>query len=229
MQEAQFLILIPVIAAICGAAIASVAKPGPVLSSAIQHFAAGVVFAAAAAEILPSLKHENALWPTIMGGAVGIVVMLIIEEIGKRTTGRAATITLVGVDLFVDGLVLGLGFAANIKVGLLLTIALTLEILFLTLSLTLELVKEGSSRPTAFSTASFVVLLVPVGLFAADRVALLPQSTVTGFFAFSLIALLYLVTEELLAEAHETPDRPWVTALFFVGFLLLLALEDLIG
>jgi ZIP family zinc transporter len=126
-------------------------------------------------------------------------------------------------------LVLGRGFAANMKAGLLLTIALTLEILFLTLSLTLELVKEGSSQLNAFATASFVVLLVPVGLFAADRVALLPQSTVTGFFAFSLIALLYLVTEELLAEAHETPDRPWVTALFFVGFLLLLALEDLIG
>lgn len=229
MQGAQFLILVPVVAAVCGAALASIAKPGPVLSSAIQHFAAGVVFAAAAAEVLPSLKHQEALWPTIIGGSAGIVGMLLIEEIGKRTTGRAATITLVGVDLFVDGLVLGLGFAANIKAGVLLTIALTLEILFLTLSLTLELVKEGSSRLIAFTISSIVVLLVPAGLFAADRIALFSRSTVAGFFAFSLIALLYLVTEELLAEAHETPDRPWVTALFFVGFLLLLTLEDLIG
>ena len=36
----------------------------------------------------------------------------------------------------------------------------------------------------------------------------------------------YVVTEELLAEAHEIPDRPWVAAMFFVGFLLLLALEE---
>ena len=42
--------------------------------------------------------------------------------------------------------------------------------------------------------------------------------------AFALAALLYLVTEELLAEAHETPDVPLVTALFFVGFLLFLML-----
>ena len=42
-------------------------------------------------------------------------------------------------------------------------------------------------------------------------------------------ALLYLVTEELLIEAHETPDRPWVTAMFFVGFLALLLLEEVIG
>ena len=59
--------------------------------------------------------------------------------------------------------------------------------------------------------------------------ALLPSSLLTGFFAFGLIALLYLVTEELLVEAHETPDRPWVTAMFFVGFLALLLLEEVIG
>jgi ZIP family zinc transporter len=44
-----------------------------------------------------------------------------------------------------------------------------------------------------------------------------------------LIALLYLVTEELLVEAHEVPDRPWVTATFFAGFLVLLLLEETIG
>jgi len=60
-------------------------------------------------------------------------------------------------------------------------------------------------------------------------VALLPNPLLTGFFAFGLIALLYLVTEELLVEAHETPDRPWVTAMFFVGFLALLLLEEVIG
>ena len=44
-----------------------------------------------------------------------------------------------------------------------------------------------------------------------------------------MIALLYLVTEKLLVEAYETPDRPWVTALFLVGSLLLLVLEELMG
>jgi len=32
------------------------------------------------------------------------------------------------------------------------------------------------------------------------------------------MALLYLVTEELLVEAHERPDGPPVSAVFFVGF-----------
>ena len=60
----------------------------------------------------------------------------------------------------------------------------------------------------------------------AAPVALLPPPFVTGFLAFGLIALLYLVTEELLVEAHETEDRPWVTAMFFIGFLLLLLLDQ---
>ncbi|HMT14344.1 MAG TPA: hypothetical protein PKE19_06295, partial [Aestuariivirga sp.] len=49
---------------------------------------------------------------------------------------------------------------------------------------------------------------------------------ITGFLSFGLMALLYLVTEELLVEAHEKPDSPLISALFFVGFLGLLLLEE---
>ena len=68
-----------------------------------------------------------------------------------------------------------------------------------------------------------------MGAVLATPVAALSAPVVTGFLAFGLVALLYLVTEELLVEAHETPDRPWVAAMFFVGFLLLLLLEEMIG
>ena len=50
----------------------------------------------------------------------------------------------------------------------------------------------------------------------------------TGFFAFGLVALLYLVTEELLVEAHEKPETPFATAVFFVGFFLLIILDQAI-
>lgn len=42
--------------------------------------------------------------------------------------------------------------------------------------------------------------------------------------SFGLAALLFLVTEELLVEAHEVPETPLITALFFAGFLLFLVL-----
>ncbi|KMO27665.1 transporter, partial [Methylobacterium variabile] len=56
-MQAWIYTLIPAATAVIGAAVAVNLRPGPILVSAIQHFAAGVVFAAAAGEILPDLKH----------------------------------------------------------------------------------------------------------------------------------------------------------------------------
>ena len=43
-----------------------------------------------------------------------------------------------------------------------------------------------------------------------------------------LMALLYLVTEELLVEAHEKPDTPLISSMFFIGFPGLLLIEELL-
>ena len=46
--------------------------------------------------------------------------------------------------------------------------------------------------------------------------------------SFGVAALLYLVTEELLTEAHEVDETPLLTAMFFVGFIGLLMIEMLV-
>ena len=53
-----------------------------------------------------------------------------------------------------------------------------------------------------------IAALLPVGAMIATPIATLSPDIIKGFFAFGLVALLYLVTEELLVEAHEVPDRP---------------------
>lgn len=217
--------LAPIGAAILGAGLTAWRRPGPQLVSAIQHFAAGVVFAAAAGEILPDLKHAGAVWPVMIGGGAGIAVMLLIQTLEARASGRVAMLTTIGVDIFIDGLVLGLAFLAGQTQGLLLTIALTIEILFLGLTIAVGL--ETRSRFRSVAVTALLVLLLPLGALLSAPISLLPGPVVTGFLAFGLVALLYLVTEELLVEAHETPDRPWIAAMFFVGFLLLLLLADL--
>ena len=219
--------LIPVSAAIIGAIIAVNAELSPKLVSAIQHFAAGVVFAAAAGEILPDVMHQNSPLATAIGGTLGLGVMLAIKQIESYMKGPVGLLTMVGVDIFIDGMVLGIGFAAGAKTGLLLTIALTLEVVFLGLTVAAELGESVKSRIKIVGITAALVLVLPLGTALAAPISLLPSVVVTGFFAFGLIALLYLVTEELLVEAHETPDSPWVTSMFFVGFLSLLILEEL--
>tara|TARA_R110002072_G_scaffold198897_3_gene356510 strand:+ start:650 stop:1294 length:645 start_codon:yes stop_codon:yes gene_type:complete len=204
-------------------------RPGPLTVSAIQHFAAGVVFAAAAGEILPDIKHQGSAIATLVGGSAGVVVMLPVKQIESYIKGPAGLLTTIGIDILIDGLVLGIAFATGAKAGVLLTVALSLEVVFLGLALTTELTASGWNRRRTVAVTAGLMVLMPLGAVLAAPVNVLSAPVATGFLAFALVALLYLVTEELLVEAHETPDRPWVAAMFFAGFLLLLLFEEMIG
>jgi ZIP family zinc transporter len=140
-----------------------------------------------------------------------------------------ALIGAIGVDLLIDGMVLGLAFIAGAKAGLLLAIALTLEVLFLGVTVTEELGETVRSKARVVAITSGLALLLPIGTLVALPVASLSPTVIAGFLSFGLIALLYLVTEELLVEAHEKPDTPLISAMFFVGFLGLMLIEEMIG
>ncbi len=228
MQQLAYA-FIPVAAVLLGALVTLWRRPGPTLESALQHLAAGVVFAAAAVEILPQVKHDASILTTAVGGTLGVLTMLGIKSIEGRWHGPLGMVAAVGIDVFVDGLVLGLAFLAGAKAGLLLTMALTLEILFLGVTISHELADTIRSRVKVVLATLGLALLLPLGTLVAIPVATLPQHLIGGFLAFGLMALLYLVTEELLVEAHEKPDSPAISALFFVGFLGLLLVEEMLA
>jgi ZIP family zinc transporter len=46
------------------------------------------------------------------------------------------------------------------------------------------------------------------------------EHTLAGLLSFGSAALLFLVTEELLIEAHDSADTAVTTTMFFVGFLI---------
>jgi ZIP family zinc transporter len=227
MMSAILYTLIPLTAVIIGAVLSVVRRPGPTFVSGMQHLAAGVVFAAAASEVLPQIKHGASPVATLIGGLVGLGVMLLLKVVEGRAKGPVAMLGAVGIDILVDGLVLGLAFLAGEKAGLLLTVALTLEVLFLGLTVTAELGETIVSRWRIVGITSALGLLLPFGAWIAAPVALFPPTIIVGFLSFGMVALLYLVTEELLVEAHERPDSPLVSAMFFVGYLGLLLLEEL--
>ena len=74
-----------------------------------------------------------------------------------------------------------------------------------------------------------IVLSLLVLLGAAIGGSLLQgihSSILEGIIAFAVAALLYLVTEELLVEAHRGEgDSIFSTTMFFVGFLIVLILD----
>lgn len=223
---------LPASAVLVGALVSMIRQPGEGLRSAVQHFAAGTVFSVLAVELLPDLVHRHLPWPTFIGFTLRVVFMLALKWFGEHGDRAAAgrstrgLVTAMDVDVTLDGALIGLSFAAGDKQGLLLTVGLVLELLFLGVSCGTSLRGAGQSASKITGTAAALGIAVLAG--AGLGVAVLSSVSavyVDALLAFGVAALLYLVTEELLVEAHEEPETPIQTAMFFLGFILLFMID----
>lgn len=226
--------LIPAAAVLLGGLAAIVRPPGARLRSGVQHFAAGLVFAAIGVELLPDIVHEARPVAVIGGFSIGLALMLAIRRWAERSgekgvsgaRGPSGLLATLGVDLLVDGLLIGVGFAAGAKEGFLLSVALATEGLFLGLAGSVAQSKAGVSRTrivwVTAGLASFLIVGATAGSALLGGLSGAPRELMLSFGA---AALLYLVTEELLVEAHEEPETPALTGAFFLGFVVLLVVE----
>ena len=231
------LVSFPVAAAAIGAAVAALRPPGPRVVSAVQHFAAGVVIAALAGEVLPELRSEGNLGWAVAGFVGGVTLVLGLAAYGRRvdaaaaTTARALPIGLlvtVAIDLFIDGALVGLGARLGPSQAVIITIALTLEILFLSLSLVAELTDRGSSSARSIAICTGLGLITAVSAVTAAAVlGDVGPAALAFVLAFGAAALLYLAVEELVVEAHDQVETAFLSAMLFVGFLSIYVLGEL--
>ncbi|MBX0285609.1 hypothetical protein EGH22_04675 [Halomicroarcula sp. F28] len=224
-----------VVAALVGGITAVYRPPSPQMESNVQHFAAGVVTAAVAAELLPGI-HERAPQVVVLGFAIGVVTMLGIHrlsktiekrDIGGQYAGAAGLLITIGIDMVIDGVLIGVTFLDNPDTGIIIAVALAIEVLFLGVAGVVALPRElGMARKLAVP-ATFGLLLatgVTGGVLVLEGVTGAPIAII---LAFGSAALLYLVTEELLVKASKVPETPVSTTLFFVGFLAIFLLDML--
>jgi ZIP family zinc transporter len=114
---------IPAAAVLLGGVLASVRAPGASLRSVVQHFASGLLFAVVATELLPDVMHRQLPFAAIIGFALGVAVLLWIKAFSARrkknannASARPSTLLLImAVDIAVDGLLIGVGFALGAK------------------------------------------------------------------------------------------------------------------
>jgi zinc transporter, ZIP family len=229
--------------------------PNGAWRSAILHFAAGLVFSVVAVELLPDIVKEHRPLEVGLGfGGVAAMLglraaMRRFESEGEKLpatpahdeaavrgqeTARSEAPSLalplgllfgIMVDLVVDGLLLGIGFAAGQKEGVLLTFALTAEVLALGLATAAQLRRDNISVARCLIVLGGLSLSFFLGAGGgATLLSNLSGEALELVLSFGLAALLFLVTEELLVEAHEETETPALTASFFGGFLLFLLL-----
>lgn len=219
---------IPALVALFGGILASVWSPDRHTRSLIQHFAAGVVLAALAVELLPEIGREHAPGLVIAGSfALGSLFMYGLKLWTLHLEHKASSLNAAAglgmglllatfIDVATDGFIIGAGFAAGGETGTILALGLSVELLFLGLALASEAV--AGWRIVAISGALGATVLV-FSLIGSYLLAGASKALIGGALAFSAAALLYLVTEELLIEAHEVEEKPISTLVLFGGFL----------
>jgi len=229
MNAQHFLIMgIPAVVALSGGGLAAFWTPGHATRSLIQHFAAGVVLAALAVELLPEIEREHAPGLVLAGAfALGSLFMYALKlwtmrmEHAANLTGSSEGLSkglLIAtfIDVATDGFIIGAGFAAGGETGTILALGLSVELLFLGLALTSG--ANAGWRIVAISGALGVTVLV-FSVLGNVLLSGASHAVIGGTLAFSAAALLYLVTEELLMEAHEVEEKPVSTLVLFGGFL----------
>lgn len=225
-------VAIPVVTSVGGSVVAARRPAGERVRNIVQHVAAGLVFAAASLELLPDLIREHSKTGTVIGFVVGVAVMLILGRMSDHfeTVGgqKAAigVIVLIAFDVLLDGVLMGVAFSEQARQGRILTVALTFELAFLGLSVATAMQIAGASKRRIVAVTAGIAMALPVGaLLGLGPLASLPVTPFAAVLAFGTVAMLYLVTEELLAAAHQVKDTPFATATFFLGFLGILLIS----
>ena len=203
--------------------------PSRTLIGLVQHLAAGIILAALMIEVFPEMRRTNISQTTlIFSFVVGVLFMYFVKLLGEylergndaknaQKKFNYGLIITVFIDAALDGVTIGAGFAAGQKVGLALALGLSVEMLFLAMSLISDTIK--GIRILLLSACFSLTLLVCAGL-GYYFLSTSSGSAIAIALAFSAAALIYLVTDELLIEAHEQEEKSYSMLVLFFGFVV---------
>jgi zinc transporter, ZIP family len=241
LAEALILGAIGFAAGLLGSVAATLAAgrgPSGTVTSYVQHFAAGLIIAAAALELLPEARHLGDEWALIAGFAIGIAFMVGLRtatewlgHAGHGDSGHAAegaNLPLFGalaVVVLIDGSIIGIALSTGETGSTLVAIALAAELTFVCASISGSLSATGSARSVAIGGGGLIAAMLPLGaVIGALTFDGASTAVLAGALGFASVVLLFTAIEELLLEAHEHKESAGTATTLFAAFLLFLAL-----
>ena len=236
-------------AGVLGAVIAALATRSQTstLTSYVQHFAAGLIIAAATLDLLPEALDLGGGWPLILGFVLGTAFMLALRALLTRfghshspgdghghehshahAPAQGVNLRLIvalGVVILIDGAIIGVALSAGGAAALLIAIALSIELLFVAASTASSTRAGGGSIGSAIGISALVSAMMPIGAVLGAMVfAGVSAPLLIAGLAFGAAALLFTAVAELLVEAYEIKESAGTIAMAAGGFLLFLIL-----
>ncbi len=230
--------LLPAVAILIGGIFGSRWRPTHRLRGVVAHLVGGVVLGTAAADLMPAASEQGQPIALSIGFCLGFSLMIVInhllqdpdKDLQKGSTARPMLVMVLpfAIDSLIDGLVVGIGSGIGSN-GWIIPIAIALEMGLSALGLG-ALLGSGASRQRSTAAAVILSLSYVIGLGGSEILkSILQGPFLTAMLAFGTAALIYLVVEEVMKEAHAEgeDDSGLVNLAFFLGILAVWLLDSI--
>ncbi len=229
------IVILPAITLLLGGAMASQFQPSRRLRGTVAHLVGGLVLGTAATDLMPAASAAgHTLWLGL-GFCAGFSLMLVLNAFLSESNDHAKGALLLFwlpflVDSMIDGLVVGISSSTGEK-SWIIPVAIALEMGFSALGVG-ALLRRYHPSVVAQLTGALMAAAYLLGLASFQLLqGWLEGPALTGLLAFGTAALIYLVVEEVMKEAHAKgeDDSGLVNVSFFVGVLVVWLLETAQG
>lgn len=212
--------------------------------------AAGVMLAATSFSlIVPGIEYGDVLWPgkgayvVVIGMLTGAVFLdrmdkwlphehFVMGKEGPSSALRRIWLFIIAITLhnFPEGLAVGVGFGVeDTGAATALAIGIGLQNMPEGMAVAFPLLGLGYRRWQAWGVALLTGLVEPVGGFLGVAAVTLFQQVLPLGLAFAAGAMLFVISDEIIPETHSRGKSRIATFGVMVGFVIMMAMDTLLG
>ena len=197
--------------------------------SFILQFAAGLMMAIICFDLIPESLGLTNIAITLIGVILGILVMFLCDNLIKKISLKNQSSLLrtgivVGIGLalhnFPEGLAIGSGFEASVKLGYSLAIAIFLHDIPEGISMSIPMKAGGMKKSKALLYTFLSGITTGFGAFFGAVVGRISTTMIGICLAFAAGAMLYIVSGELIPESNKIYNGRMGFVGNILGFIL---------
>ena len=202
--------------------------------SFVLSFASGLMIAIVCFELIPEAMEIASLSKVILGIMLGIIMMIFCDifvdkKFNQKSQKNAKnnllkTGIIVGIGLaihnFPEGLAIGSGFGASIKLGLSLAIAICFHDIPEGISMAVPMKNGGISTEKVIYYVILSGITTGIGAFFGAILGGISQDVIATCLAFAAGAMIYIVSGELIPESNHLYSGRMTAIGNMIGLLL---------
>jgi ZIP family zinc transporter len=212
--------------------------------------AAGVMLAATSFSlVVPAIEYGNEYWGG--GGVIAAIIGIFIGAVfldridkwiphqhflkgaeGPKSSLRKTWLFILAITIhnFPEGMAVGVGFGSgDVAAGTALAIGIGLQNAPEGLAVALPLLREKYTRTAAFLIATLTGLVEPIGGLLGVALVVVFKPILPLALAFAAGAMLFVISDEIIPETHSRGNERLATFGVVVGFIIMMALDNLLG